>query len=334
MRLTAESAMRARLRSAFGNRFRDIATSDDATAAETIRADGIDILVDLTGWTANSRYEILLHDPAPIKVNWLGYAGSMGHRAFADYLIGDAIATPESSAPCFSETLALMPHSYMPSDNGRVRGPRPSRSDAGLPEAGVVFCCFNQPYKITPDIFDVWCRLLRDVPGSVLWLVTPHPDARANLLREAAARGVDVSRLVFAPYAPTIEEHLGRLQLADIALDTAPYNSHSTGVDALWCGVPLVCIRGQRFAGRVAASIVTAAGLPELAAGTLDEYRQTAFRLATDAAALSAMKARLEEARLKSALFDTAGFARDLEALYMRMRDDHTAGRRDAIRLR
>jgi predicted O-linked N-acetylglucosamine transferase (SPINDLY family) len=256
----------------------------------------------------------------------------MGHRAFADYLIGDAIATPEASACNFSETLAMMPHSYMPSDNTRVRGSRPSRREAGLPETGVVFCCFNQPYKITPDVFDVWCRLLREVPGSVLWLVTPHPDARANLLREAAARGVDESRLVFAPFAPTIEEHLGRLQLADIALDTAPYNSHSTGVDALWCGVPLVCVRGQRFAGRVAASIVTAAGVPELARDDLDDYHRTALALATDAQALRAMKERLEDARGKSALFDTSGFARDLEALYLRMWEDHCAGRREIIR--
>lgn len=328
-----DSPMRTRLCRTFGPRFRDIAGADDAAAAATIRADGIDILVDLAGWTGNSRYEILLQDPAPIKVSWLGYAGSMGHRAFADYLIGDAIATPESSAPWFSETLALMPRSYMPSDNGRVRGARPSRSEAGLPETGVVFCCFNQPYKITPDIFDVWCRLLREVPDSVLWLVAPNADARANLLREATARGVDASRLVFAPYAPTIEEHLGRLQLADVALDTAPYNSHSTGLDALWCGVPLVCVRGQRFAARVAASLVSAAGVPELAAADLEEYRQIALRLATDPAALRGIRQRLEDARHTSALFDTARFSRDLEQLYLRMHEDNAAGRRELIRL-
>jgi predicted O-linked N-acetylglucosamine transferase (SPINDLY family) len=327
-----ESRMRTRLRRVFGERFRDIAGTDDAVAAEMMRADGVDILVDLTGWTSNARHELLLLDPAPVKVNWLGYAGSMGHRAFADYVIGDAIVTPESSARHFSETLALMPHSYMPSDNGRVRGPRPSRSEAGLPETGVVFCCFNQPYKITPDVFATWCLLLHEVPGSVLWLVASHPDARANLLREAAARGVDESRLIFAPFAPTIEEHLGRLQLADIALDTAPYNSHSTAVDALWCGVPLVCMRGERFAGRVAASLVTAAGMPELAGDTLDDYHRMALALATDADALQAMKVRLEEARSGSALFDTAGFARDLETLYGRIWEDHCAGRQEIIR--
>jgi predicted O-linked N-acetylglucosamine transferase (SPINDLY family) len=326
------SAMIARLRTAFGERFRDINAVDDAVAADMIRADGIDILVDLTGWTANARYEILLHDPAPLKVNWLGYAGSMGHRAFADYLIGDAVTTPESSAPWFSEALALMPRTYMPTDNRRVRGPRPSRAQAGLPDAGVVFCCFNQPYKITPDVFAVWCQLLHEVPGSVLWLASPHRDARANLLREAASRGIDATRLVFAPFTPTIQEHLGRLQLADIALDTAPYNSHSTGVDALWCGVPLVCVRGQRFAGRVGASLVTAAGVPELAVDTLDDYHRLALALATDAAALQAVKARLTEARDHSPLFDTAGFARDLETLYLRIWQSHCEGRQAIIR--
>lgn len=325
------SAMGTRLRRAFGERFRDISAVDDAAAVDIIRADEVDILVDLTGWTANTRYEILMYDPAPVKVNWLGYAGSMGHRSFADYLIGDGVATPESSAPFFSETLALMPRTYMPADNRRVRGPRPSRAQAGLPDEGVVFCSFNQPYKITPDVFAVWCRLLHEVPGSVLWLASPHRDARANLLREAASRGIDEARLVFAPYSATIQEHLGRLQLADIALDTTPYNSHSTGVDALWCGVPLVCVRGERFAGRVAASIVAAAGTPELARDSLDDYYRMALTLATDAGALRAMKARLEEARSSSALFDTSGFARDLEALYLRIWEDHRAGRQEII---
>jgi len=327
------SPMSVRLRKNFGARFRDISGVDDVVAADMIRADEVDILVDLTGWTANTRYEILLNDPAPLKVNWLGYAGSMGHRAFADYLIGDGIATPEASAGFFAETLALMPHAYMPTDNGRVRGQRPSRKEAGLPDTGVVFCCFNQAYKITPELFAIWCQLLSEVPGSVLWLASLHADARANLLREAAARGIDGERLVFAPFTPTIQEHLGRLQLADIALDTAPYNSHSTGVDALWCGVPLVCVRGQRFAGRVAASLVTAAGVPELAADTLDAYHRLALSLATDAEALRAMKTRLEEARGGSALFDTACFARNLEALYARMWQDHCAGRRELIRI-
>lgn len=195
MRRTVTRQYGARLRKTFGERFRDISQVDDAVAAGMIRADGVDILVDLTGWTANARYEILLANPAPVKVNWLGYAGSMGHRAFADYLIGDRIATPETSAPWFAESLALMPHSYMPTDNGRIRGPRPGRAESGLPGIGVVFCSFNQPYKITPDVFAVWCQLLHEVPGSVLWLASPHADARANLLREAAARGIEAGCL-------------------------------------------------------------------------------------------------------------------------------------------
>ena len=247
--------------------WRDVQALTDEALAQQVRDDRIDILVDLTGWTANARYEILLHDPAPVNVNWLGNAGSMGHRAFAAYLIGDAVTTPESSAPWFSEALALMPRTYMPTDNRRVRGPRPSRVEAGLPDAGVVFCCFNQPYKITPDVFAVWCQLLHEVPDSVLWLASPHRDARANLLREAASRGIDAPRLVFAPFTPTIQEHLGRLQLPDIATDTPPSNPHSPGDDELLAALEVEGVEPPELAADfpISVSIV----LPDRTAATL-----------------------------------------------------------------
>jgi len=325
-----ESSARDRIRTACTGAFRDIASVDDAAAARLMREDGIDILIDLKGWTSGARHEILLHDPAPIKVNWLGYPGSMGDRVFADYILGDPIVTPVESQACFSETLALMPHCYQPNDDKRQRGNARPRAELGLPESGVVFCSFNQNYKITPDILDLWCRLLTEVDGSVLWLLDPADEAKANLLREAQSRGIGAERLVFAPFMPATE-HLGRLQAADIALDTAPYNSHTTAADALWSGVPVVCFRGDRFAGRVAASIVSAAGLNELVGESPEDYYRIALELAKDPLRLQAVKARLADAREQCPLFDTPGFARDLEGVYRRMWEAHRSGKREAI---
>jgi len=321
-----DSLMRRRLVAAC-DRFREISRLSDAAAADAIREDGIHILVDLKGWTAHARPEILLHEPAPVKVNWLGYPGTMGQAVYADYLIGDPIATPPESSAFFSETLALMPHCYQPNDDRRPLGAQPSRAELGLPEDGTVFCSFNQSYKISPDVFDVWCRLLREVSGSVLWLLAPPTEAQENLRSEAAARGVDTERLIFAQKLP-VEAHLGRLQVADIALDTSPYNSHTTASDALWAGVPLVCFRGDRFAGRVAASIVSAAGVPELAGDSLEDYFHIAYSLATRPARLQALKTRIQPLRRNCPLFDTAGFTHDLEELYQRMWSDHQEGKK------
>ncbi len=307
--------------------FRDIARLSSAQAAETIRDDRIDILVDLKGWSGGARPEILLYRPAPILVNWLGYPGSMGDATLADYLIGDSVVTPLEHADGYSETLALMPHSYQPNDHSRIIGKLPTRGDAGLPEEGFVFCSFNQSYKTTPEIFDVWCRLLREVQGSVLWLLDPGEVAQSNLRREALNRDINPARLVFAKQLPATE-HLGRLQLADLALDTHPVNSHTTCADALWAGVPLVTMIGETFAGRVAASLLTAAALPELVSDSLDGYHDLALRLATQSETLKAVREKLRSNRKTCELFNTRGFTLDLERLYRVMWHQSLTGSR------
>jgi protein O-GlcNAc transferase len=312
--------------------FRDTKDLSDTDAAETIARDGIDILVDLTGFTQDGRVEISGLRPAPLLVSWLGYPGTLGDGRLADYLIGDAIVSPPENAGDFCETLALMPVCYQPNDRARAISANPGRAAAGLPQEGFVFCSFNQSFKFNPESFDVWCRLLREVPGSVLWLLAAPAPASDNLRREAQARGVEGSRLIFARRAP-LGDHLGRLQLAGLALDTFPYNSHTTASDALWTGVPLVTLAGKTFASRVAKSLLNAAGLPELATTTWDEYFSLAKALALDAPRLQALRARLLANRLSCPLFDTVRFARDLEDLYLHMWGQHQAGVRKLIQL-
>jgi predicted O-linked N-acetylglucosamine transferase (SPINDLY family) len=303
--------------------FRDLQPLSDEAAAGQIAADGIDILVDLVGYTSDGRPAISAWRPAPVLVNWLGYPGTLGHPRMADYIVGDPIVTPLAHAGHFSETLALMPHCYHPYDRSRSVGPRPGRQEVGLPEDGFVFCSFQQCYKLNPPMFDLWCRLLRDVPRSVLWLQEPGADAVANLRGEAAARGVDPGRLIFAPRVKSPSAYLGRLQLADLALDTYPYTSHSTGSDLLWAGVPLVTTIGETFATRVAASLLHAVGLPELVAGSHEAYFAIARQLALDPDSLEALRARLARLRSTAPLFDTARFTRDLERLYREIWRQH-----------
>lgn len=319
------SPLRTRMAAAF-DRFREVGGLTDAQIAARIAEDGIDILVDLKGYTAGARPGVLALRAAPVQVNWLGYPGTLGSARLADYLVGDATVTPVDEAADYSEHLALMPHCYLPSDRQRAIGEMPLRSQAGLPEQGFVFCSFNQSFKFTASVFDVWCRLLRSVPDSVLWLSNYHAAARRNLAAEAQRRGVAAERLVFAPRVATGAEHLGRLRLADLALDTGPYGSHSTGIDALWSGVPLVTCPGESFASRVGASLLKAAGLPELVASNLDDYYRIAVELASDAQRLGELRGRLRAQRLECPLFDSMRFARDLEALYRRMWQNHVAG--------
>lgn len=314
-------ACRQRARAAC-ERFVDVRTMSDHAAAEIIKQDGVDLLVDLKGYTTDSKLGISAWRPAPIIVSWLGYPGTLGHPRLADYLIGDPVVTPPEHADRYSETLALMPNCYQPTDGERRIGPRPSRREAGLPEQGFVFCSFNQAVKINAETFAVWCRLLQAVPNSILWLLDHTPAARANLRQEAGAHGIDPARLSFAPWANQTE-HLGRLQLADLALDTFPYGSHTTGSDALWAGVPLVSRMGETFASRVSASLLTSAGLPELIAQDWENYFSIAHRLATQVSELECLKARLTENRETCALFDTAGFARDLQNLYLEIWHRH-----------
>lgn len=308
--------------------FRDVRMTSDEEAASLIAGDGIDILVDLTGHTQHSRLGITAARPAPIIVNWLGYPGTLGHARLADYIIGDPIATPASQAEFFSETLAQMPHCCLPNDDKRPIGRVPTRDEEGLPAGALVFASFNQSFKLIPETFDVWCRLLRDIPGSVLWMAALPPSAAENLKREAGARGVEPERIIFAHKKRDIADHLARLSLADLALDSFPYTSHSTGCDVLWAGVPLVTKTGETFASRIAASLLHAVGLPELVAATWDEYFDVAYALAGDPEKLQGVREKLAHGRLASPLFDTARFTRDLEALYSKMWAQHPSGNR------
>ena len=310
------SPMRARLEQAF-HRFEDITSLSMEQAAGKIYADEIDLLVDLKGYTAHTRTQILALRPAPVQVNFLGYPGTLGAE-FVDYLIGDPVVTPLEHAPFYSEHLALLPNTYQPNDRKRPQTKPPSRKECGLPEQGVVFCGFNQAFKILPESFDVWMRLLRETPDSVLWLLQPHPLAEANLKREAQARGVDAGRLVFAPRLP-LAQHLARQPLADLLLDTLPYNAHTTASDALWCGVPVVTCIGETFASRVAASLLHAAGLGELVTHTMDEYATLALHLAGEPEARQQLRERLLVARTQAPLFDAQRYTRDLEGLYEKM---------------
>jgi len=315
--------MRQRLVAAFHS-FRDIRALSDAEASALIHADGIDILVDLKGYTAGSRTMLLASRPAPVQVSFLGYPGTLG-RGFVDYLISDRFVTPLGAAGAYTEALACMPHSYQP--HGRARSePRhaPSRAEAGLPEVGFVFACFNQAWKFTPEVFDIWCRLLHEVPDSVLWLLDA-PHAVGNLRREALARGVAPGRLVFAPDQAQAA-HLARLPLIDLMLDTWPYNAHTTASDALWAGVPLVTCAGDTFASRVAGGLLGAVGLPDMVTGCPQDYADLARDLALDAPRLQAVRDRLAHNQAQAALFDVPAYTAALEALFERMWARHLSG--------
>lgn len=307
------SPMRARLQRAFEH-FVDVRAYGDAQIARLLRDREIDIAIDLKGHTTDARIGILAHRPAPLQLAWLGFPGTTG-AGFVDGVLADRVVLPEPERDAWSEELVYLPDCYQPNDAGRAIA-----AQAGArPGAGFVFCCFNNSYKITPAVFDVWMRLLGAVPGSVLWLLEDNPEARGNLEREAAVRGVEPARLVFAPRLPHAG-HLARHRLADLFLDTLPYNAHTGASDALWAGLPLVTCAGNAFAGRVAASLLHAVGLPELVTRSLAEYEALALALARDPARLAALRARLAENRLRAPLFDTARFCRQLEAILLDLR--------------
>jgi predicted O-linked N-acetylglucosamine transferase (SPINDLY family) len=263
--------------------------------------------------------------PAPVQAVWLGYPGTAG-ATWNDYLIADRIVAPAARSAFFVEQLCLLPHSYMVTDNRQPIAPgRMTRTDAGLPDEAFVFASFNNSYKISPGIFDCWMRLLRRVEGSVLWLPGFNSEIQGRLTHEAAAREIDPARLVFAPRLPK-EWHLRRLALADLALDTLAYNGHTTTCDALWAGLPVLTVAGESFARRVSASLLTAIGLPELVATTPAVYERRALALAGNRQRLSALRARLQNNRAMTPLFDTAQFARHLEQAYGAMWQRHAAG--------
>lgn len=311
------SAMRQRLVGAF-DRFIDIRQAPLETVARHVAALGVDILVDLKGYTRDARLDLLSRRLAPVQVSYLGYPGTLA-CPHMDYLIGDRIVTPPDHQPFYGERLVLMPDSYQVNDRRRpLDAPVPSRASCGLPEEGIVFCAFNATYKIAPAMFGLWMRILDRVPGSVLWLFETNPEAAANLRREAAARGVDPARLVFAPLLPQAE-HLARYRLADLCLDTLPYTGHTTTSDALWMGCPVVTLIGRSFAGRVAASLLTAAGLPELVCAGETAYEETALRLARSPQWRASLRRRLERGRETAPLFDSRRFTRHLEEAYRSM---------------
>jgi predicted O-linked N-acetylglucosamine transferase (SPINDLY family) len=311
------SAMRRRLLGAF-DRFHDVRNANDREAAELLRRLEIDIAVDLKGYTQDSRPGILANRPAPVQAQYLGFPGTMGTK-YIDYVIADATVVPAEHGIHYSEKLVTLPGSYQCNDNMRETAVHtPMRAELGLPETGFVFCCFNSSYKIMLEIFAIWMRLLTAVEGSVLWLLEDNPVAAETLRREAEARGVAPSRLVFARRV-TLGEHLARHRLADLFLDTLPYGAHTTASDALWAGLPVLTCLGESFAGRVAASLNTAVGLPELIAHSLQDYEALALRLGREPGALQALKAKLAKNRDTTSLFDTARFTRNLEAAYTAM---------------
>jgi protein O-GlcNAc transferase len=313
------SAMRSRVIAAF-DRFFDVTTRTDEEVAKLLRDLKTNIAVDLKGHTTDARMGIFADRAAPVQATYLGYPGSTG-ADFLDYIVADPVVLPFDQQPWYTEQIVHLPECYQVNDSKRsAAAATPRRAEVGLPEQGFVFCCFNNSWKINPELFDAWMRLLRRVGGSVLWLLEANSLAAINLRKEAAARGVDPGRLVFAPRVD-LPEHLARHRLADLFLDTLPYNAHTTTSDSLWSGVPVITALGDRFAGRVAASLLNAVGLPQLVTTTLADYEALAVKLATEPGLLQAIRRELEANRRTRPLFDCDRFRRHLEAAYTRMWD-------------
>jgi protein O-GlcNAc transferase len=271
------------------------------------------------GFTKDNRLGVLARRAAPIQVNYLGYPGTMG-APYMDYILADGTVIPEDHDAFYAERVVRLPAAYQINDNRRAVSHTPTRGECGLPQNAFVFCCFNNPQKITPEIFDIWMRLLRATDTSVLWLFAGNAKAAANLRLEAAKRGVTAERLILAPKA-SVGDHLARHRLADLCLDTLPYNAHTTASDALWAGLPVLTCLGDTFAGRVAASLNKAIGLDALITRSLAEYEALALRLARDPAYLVNLKDNLIRNRDGSLLFDTQRATRDIEAAYQTMAD-------------
>jgi predicted O-linked N-acetylglucosamine transferase (SPINDLY family) len=311
------TAIGRRLRGAFEH-FHDATTRSDAATAQLLRDLKVDIAVDLNGYTVGARPGIFAQRAAPVQVSYLGYAGTLG-AAYMDYLLADEVVIPRGQEMFYREQVVRLPHSYLPHDDQRVIGPPPTRGQVGLPESALVLCAFTNTYKITAEVFSIWMRLLQVAPGSVLWLRGAAPEAMSNLRRAAETSGVDPQRLVFAPHVASMPEHLGRHTLADLYLDTSPYNAHSTATDALWAGVPVLTCAGKAFAARVAASALTAVGLPELITNSLADYERMGLELLQDPRRLRDLRSRLESRRESAPLFDTTRLCRHIEAAYSGM---------------
>lgn len=313
-----EDRMTARVRAAV-DRFADLRGKSDREAALLARSLQLDIAVDLGGYTRGGRPGIFASRAAPLQINYLGYPGTLG-ADYVDYLIADPTIVPANSRHHYSEKIIYLPDCCLPGDSTRRSTERvPTRAEAGLPTDGFVFCCFNNAAKITPGTFAGWMRILTRVPGSVLWLSAGNAAAARNLRLEAGAARVNPDRVVFAPRLDSMQDHLARHRLADLFIDTLPYNAHTTASDALWAGLPVLTRVGTSFAGRVAASLLTAVRLPQLITATQEEYEETAVGLAHDAPRLAAIRERLAQNRLTAPLFDTKTFTRALEAAYTKI---------------
>lgn len=313
-----------RLRRAF-DAYLEVGDLTDAEIAGTLRSREVDIAVDLMGMTEGLRPSIFARGAAAVQVSYLGYAGTMG-APYIDYLVADSVVVPEEFTRGYDERIVRLPGCFLAYDDRREIGPPPSRRQAGLPEQGFVFCAFTQPHKINPTVFRAWMGLLRDVPGSVLWLREMGDFAGTNLRQFALSEGVSPHRLVFAATVNSSSDHLARQALADLYLDTLPYNAHSTACDALWAGVPVLTCAGTSFASRVAASALAAVGLPELVARNLEEYAQRGRELAQNPERLRAVRRHLSRQRSESSLFDTARYTRSLEAAYRTMHERAVRG--------
>ncbi|MBU3605939.1 tetratricopeptide repeat protein [Polynucleobacter sp. MWH-Creno-3A4] len=309
--------MRERLSKAFDT-FIDVQDKSDLEIAALSRELGVDIAIDLGGHTADARTGIFAFRAASIQVNYLGYPGTMGANYY-DYIIADKTIIPEANAQFFTEKVAYLPHTYQPNDRKREISSRQfTRSELGLPEDSFIFCCFNNNYKITPITFDSWCRILHAVESSALWLLEDNHTAAPNLQKEFAARGINPARLVFAPRIDSVE-HLARHRLADLFIDTLPYNAHTTASDALWAGLPVLTLLGHTFPGKVAASLLHAIRLPELVTHSTKEFEALAIELGNHPERLNSIKQKLASNRLTSPLFDIDSFTRDIECIYQKM---------------
>jgi protein O-GlcNAc transferase len=316
LRRAEDSDVGRRAKAAF-DRFIDVSALQDAAIAQLIRELEVDVAVDLMGYTGGILHEIFCRRPAPVQVNYLGYPGTLGSPD-ADYLIADEFLIPATERAHYCEQIVYLPGTYQPNDRRRLTSSAPSRADCGLPRDAFVWCCFNNAYKFNPPLFDIWCRLLAALQGSVLWLISGAPETEKNLRIEAAARGIEPARLVFAQSVSN-SAHVARIALADLCLDTGPVNGATTTSDALWAGVPVVTCAGHSFVSRMAGSLLNGAGLTELITTNWQEYERLALELAGNPDRLAALRTELRDSRSTSRLFDTERMCGHLESAYLAM---------------
>jgi predicted O-linked N-acetylglucosamine transferase (SPINDLY family) len=319
-----ESPTARRVKAAF-DRVIPAQSLSDADLARRIRDLRVEVLVDLMGYTGAHRAALLAQRVAPVQANYLGFPGSTGSRDI-DYLIADEFLIPYGARSTYTESIAYLPECFQANDDRRpLAGHAPTRAQQGLPATGLVLCSFHSSYKLNPPLFDCWARILAGMPGSVLWLLGGNPTLEDNVRREAAARGLSARQLVFARPLP-YPDHLARLALADLCLDTVPFNGGATTSDALWAGVPVLTCAGRSFAARMSGSLLHAVGMPELVAGSLEEYERLALQIGSTPGLLTGLRAKLSESRRRAALFDTDRFRRHLEAAYTVMVDRQRSG--------